>query len=96
MVFPSGQSQTHRDRTRIHGEDRTFALIRQKQKGWHGDDGQERGQCIPNWNGPKNKDHRKPIDAEGDPIIVAEDSIGDTSGAAPIVNGHFPNGGNHQ
>jgi hypothetical protein len=44
----------------------------------------------------KNKDHRKAINAEGEPIVITENAIGDTSGAAPIVNGHLSNGGDDQ
>ena len=96
IVFPSGQSQTHHNRASIHCEYRAFARIGHKQKRRNGDEGQELGQRIPNWNGPKNKDHGQPIDAKNDPIIVAQHSVSHTSGAAPAVNGNLSNIGDNQ
>ena len=95
-MFQRSPSQSHCNRTSLYGEDRTLALIWQKQKCRHGDDGHKYGHRIPNWDRPKNKAYGKPIDAKEGSVIVAEDAIGDTSGAAPIVNGHLSNNAKNQ
>lgn len=91
IVFPCGQCQIHHNCASVHSENRTFACVGHKQKRRNGDDGQERGQCIPNWNGPKHKDHDQTTDAVKDPRVIPQDTVGCTSGAAPIVNGELSN-----
>jgi hypothetical protein len=94
--FPSGQSQTHDDCASIHSKDRTSPRRGHEQKGRNSDDGQERRQRIPHWDGPTNKGHSQPTNAEEDPIVITQDTVSHTSGAAPVFNGDLSNIGYKQ